>query len=155
MGVARARCESRGLYVGVPFAQTLSMPRALSTLLLCLSLSACTDTLEDRLADLDARATFDCGEVGDCTSQAKADAVTSCLREKLAAGIPARALFVLGLDPIAYVYALDGAYVYIEGDYYDGPNFTEYRCPDVTVSGSATCSYAHGAECTAVRDWYE
>lgn len=131
------------------------MPRCLPTLTLCLALAACADTLEDRIAELDARATFDCGEVSDCDTRAHAEEVTACLREKLAAGIPAKAFFIIGLDPVAYVYALDGTIVNLEGDYYDGPNFSESRCNDVTVSAGTACVYAHATECTPVRDWFE
>ena len=129
------------------------MPRSWSLLLLCSTLAACADTFDDRLAELDARATFDCGEVTECDSRFKADAVVACLQEKLAAGVPAKAFFILGLDPVEYVYALDGSYVSLEGDYYDGPNFTESRCHDVAASGPTLCAQARAIDCDVIRDW--
>lgn len=131
------------------------MRRSLLVSLVCASLSACTDTYEDRLQELDAHVMVDCGEVSDCDSQTDAEAAVTCLRDNLAAGVPARALFILGIDPVAYVYALDGGYVSIDGYCpLDEPcEFTEYACREVTASGGGLCWSALATECDKVRDW--
>lgn len=131
------------------------MRRSLLVSLVCATLSGCTDTYEDRLKELDARAMVDCGSVSDCGPQARADEVVACLRDNLAAGVPAQAFFILGLDPVAYVYALDGEYISVEGYCpLDEPcEFTEYACREVTASGGGVCWSARATECDKVRDW--
>ncbi len=126
-------------------------------LLALLLLVGCSQTLDERLAELDDQANVDCGDIGDCSSQSHVDEVEACLRENLAAGIAARSTWILGLEEVAYVYALDGTFVTIQGYYYEGPNFTEYECGDIqTNAGSPmTCWMAHTIECTEVRDWYD
>ena len=80
--------------------------------------------------------------------------VVVCLRDNLSRGVAAKASFILGLDPVAFVYALDGSFVSIEGYYLDGDElFTEYRCRDVQVTSSSTCAQAEATECERVRDW--
>jgi len=117
-------------------------------------LVGCSQSLEERLDELDARASVDCGTVSDCDSRVHAEEVTSCMRTNLAAGVPARAVFILDIDPVAYVYALDGSYVYIAGYYdEDDADFTESRCMDVTVGSGPMCVSAYGTDCIEVRDW--
>jgi hypothetical protein len=133
---------------------TQPVPPRLVALLLCTGLSACADTLEDRLAELDERAIVDCGWLGDCASPAQADVIVACLRDNLGAGVGAKAGFELGIEEIAHVYALDGSYVSIVGYYYEGNNFTEFQCRDLQVTTSGTCGGARAVDCDKVRDWH-
>ena len=118
-----------------------------------LVIPGCGDTLDDRLSELDARATVDCGSVDECDSPGHANAVATCLGDSLAAGIGAKALLEVGIDWVTYVYALDGAYVKIEGVQDDGPNFTEFTCSSLETSGSSLCYGAHATDCEEVREW--
>ena len=123
---------------------------------LSIGLFACSDSVENRLAELDARVTVDCGYVSNCAEPAHADAVAACLRDNLTANVGAKAIFVLGLDPVAHVYALDGSFVSVEGyfEYYDdGEIFTEYHCQGVLVTTSGSCARAQATECDPVREW--
>jgi hypothetical protein len=127
----------------------------LSIVLTLAGLSGCADKLDDRLAELDARVEVDCGFVGECTSQAKATEAVECLRNNLAAGIGAKATIELGLDPVDFVYAIDGAYVSLNG-YYEldaGPFFTEYQCGGVELSGVSPCFTASSVDCEEIREW--
>jgi hypothetical protein len=118
-------------------------------------LAACTDTLDERLAELDERVEVDCGFLGDCVEASKADAAVECLRSNLAAGIGAKVYIELGVDPVLYIYAVDGAYVSLEGyvDIDTGPDFEESVCRDVQSIDMRTCSAVRSADCEKVRHW--
>jgi hypothetical protein len=123
-------------------------------LLACTSLSACTQTVEERLDELDARVTVDCGYVDKCAPQEDAEAVVRCMRDNRIAGIAAKATFILGLDPVAEVYTAEGGFVSVERYYEPAPVFTESRCRSLTVSGYvSTCMMARATDCEVVREW--
>lgn len=136
------------------------MLRRAMVLALGWSLSGCTDNHDERIAELDEHAPKDCGLVDNysCSPPAHVDEVVACLRDSLAADAGARAVFILGLDPVAFVYALDGVYVSIEGycigGDHDDCEFTEYRCRAIEVVPHGMCSTARPTECTAIRDWH-
>jgi hypothetical protein len=153
--------KSRGLVTGVPVAEGAGMAfrSPLAVHVLYIALSACTQTVEDRLAELGERVTVDCGTVYDCAAEQSANAVVACMRENLAAGVEARAMFMFGIfDPVGNVYTHDGRYISIEGycDDSDDCNWTESICRDVTAfSNGGRCSMARAIECEEVRDWGE
>jgi len=126
-----------------------------SLLVLCTILSsACAQSLDERLDELDAQVTVDCGTVLRCSPAADAQAVVTCLRDNLAAGVGAKALFELGLDPVAHVYAIDGQLVSIEGYCYDECYFKEAICHEIVVSSGSSCATAYPTECEEpVREW--
>jgi hypothetical protein len=120
--------------------------------MLC-TLSACTQSADARIDELDARVTVDCGGVSECMPRAQADAVVACMRESLAAGVEAKAGFTLDIDRSEYVYAHDGRYIVVSFNALTGSQF-EMICRDVEVPGTdATCTKAQSIDCELVREW--
>ncbi len=134
------------------------MSRRPSLLVLCTVLSSgCTQTYEDRIDELEERAGVDCGTVNDCDTPERANAVITCMQENLAAGVRAKAFFILGLDPVAYIYTDGTRYISVEGwcDGGDDCTFMESVCRDLATT--ATCGLgrvtAEPVDCEVVRDW--
>ena len=126
----------------------------MTRLFIILALGACADTLDDRIAELDARADVDCGTLGDCPSQERAEGVATCLRDNLAAGVTAKAGVAVNFEEYEYIYATDGALVSLFGHSFgDDDIFTEYRCRDVGVSVSGVCAQLRAIDCEEVREW--
>ncbi len=124
---------------------------------LCIALSACTQSYEARIAELDARATVDCGSVSDCDTAEDADAAIACMRENLAAGVRAKAVFILDIDPVAYVYTDGNLYRSVEGYCIDEGDcyFTESVCRELEARercglGRVTVT---PTDCEVVQRW--
>jgi hypothetical protein len=123
--------------------------------LVWLATTACNGAYQ-RIGDLDDQVTVPCGYVYDCDAPGVAAAAISCLRDSLANGTVAKAVFtendVIGdVEVYTHVYALDGAFVSIADRY---GSFSESVCHDLAIDDSrSACMGAYATECELVREW--
>ncbi len=129
-------------------------------LTLCAALAACDQSPRERIAELDAAVTVDCGnQSSEYESPVHAQQMVVCMNDALAADVHAKVLLDFDIDLVSHIYTIDGAFVHIEGfteldgeDHYTETRCTTFDATEMTIGGM-TYAQVTTSDCDDVREW--